>query len=82
MTTEKINIYKDLQSKLNQILGSLESDATSIDEVGNLLKQGFETVDALRARLTAAEAQIDNIIALRHQSLSATNAKENQEHGE
>lgn len=76
------NEYRDLQQRLGQILASLESDATSIDEVGDLLKQGFETVDALRTRLTAAETQIDNIIALRHQSLNAAIAKENQDHGE
>lgn len=82
MTSNNPNTYRDLQSKLHQVLSALESDATSIDEVGELLKQGFDTVDALRARLTAAETQIDNIIALRHQSLNATNVKETQDHGE
>ena len=82
METNFSNSYRDLQNQLNQVLAQLESDATSIDEMGDLLRQGFETVDALRARLTAAETQIDNIIALRHQSLSATDAKENQDHGE
>lgn len=74
--------YRELQNALQQVLLTLESDDTSIDEVGELLKRGFETVDSLKARLTAAEAQIDNIIALRHQSLSATNSKEIQGHGE
>lgn len=57
--------YKDLQNDLQRILGSLEQDSTSLDEIASLLKSGFETIDALKARLTEAEAQIENIISLR-----------------
>lgn len=80
MTAKESLTYKDLQTELQRVLMALESDGTSIDEVGELLKQGFETVDLLKARLTAAEAQIDNIIALRHQSLSANTSKETDGH--
>jgi len=62
--------YKDLQNDLQRILGSLEQDSTSLDEIASLLKSGFETIDALKARLTEAEAQIENIISLRHNTTS------------
>lgn len=66
MESKKNATYKDLQGELQKILGSLEQDSTSLDEIASLLKSGFETVDALRARLSESEAQIENIISLRH----------------
>lgn len=66
MKTSKSLSYKELQSELTRILATLEQDGTSLDEISALLKSGFETVDSLRARLTESEAQIENIISLRH----------------
>lgn len=68
MEDNKSASFKDLQSQLQSILGSLEQDSTSLDEIAVLLKNGFETVDALKARLSETEAQIENIISLRHNS--------------
>ncbi|MEY3901760.1 MAG: hypothetical protein RL189_1066 [Pseudomonadota bacterium] len=68
MEDNKAASFKDLQSQLQRILGTLEQDSTSLDEIAALLKSGFETVDALRARLGETEAQIENIISLRHNS--------------
>ncbi|MEY4064013.1 MAG: hypothetical protein RIR26_221 [Pseudomonadota bacterium] len=68
MTLSKTASYKELQAELQRIMGSLEQESTSLDDLGALLKSGFETVDALRMRLTESEAQIENIISLRHNS--------------
>jgi exonuclease VII small subunit len=66
MTPSKELSYKELQGELQNILVALEQDSTSLDDIGLLLKSGFETVDILKGRLTEAEAQIENIISLRH----------------
>lgn len=66
MKTAKTATYKELQDELQRILSSLEQDGTSLDEIAELLKAGFSTVDSLKARLTESEAQIENIISLRH----------------
>lgn len=66
MKTAKILTYKELQGDLQRILTALEQDGTSLDEIAELLKSGFERIDELRTRLTESEAQIENIISLRH----------------
>ena len=66
MKTLKTLTYKELQGDLQRILSALEHDGTSLDEIAQLLKSGFETIDQLRTRLTDSEAQIENIISLRH----------------
>ncbi|MFZ9519793.1 MAG: exodeoxyribonuclease VII small subunit [Silvanigrellaceae bacterium] len=75
MESKKAASYKDLQAELQRILGSLEQDSTSLDEIASLLKGGFETIDALRARLSESEAQIENIISLRHNTVGSLNEK-------
>ena len=71
MNRAKAPTYKELQSDLQRILAALEQDSTSLDDMAALLKSGFETVDALRARLSESEAQIENIISLRHNNHSS-----------
>lgn len=71
MENQKSASYKDLQSELQRILATLEQDSTSLDEIAVLLKNGFETVDALRIRLGETEAQIENIISLRHNNTAS-----------
>ncbi|NBX15929.1 MAG: exodeoxyribonuclease VII small subunit [Proteobacteria bacterium] len=71
MKDRKSATYKDLQNQLHNILNSLEQESASLDDVASLLKDGFETIDALKARLTEAEAQIENIISLRHNTTTA-----------
>jgi exodeoxyribonuclease VII small subunit len=70
MESKKSATYKDLQNELQRILSSLEQESSSLDDVASLLKSGFETIDALKARLTETEAQIENIISLRHNTTS------------
>jgi exodeoxyribonuclease VII small subunit len=70
MENNKSATYKDLQNELQRILSSLEQETASLDDVAVLLKSGFETIDALKSRLTEAEAQIENIISLRHNTTS------------
>ncbi|MBM3383283.1 MAG: exodeoxyribonuclease VII small subunit [Betaproteobacteria bacterium] len=72
MNPSKTLSYKELQSELQSILHALEQDGTSLDDIGQLLKSGFETVDTLKGRLTEAEAQIENIISLRHNTQQKT----------
>jgi len=82
MDTSKSLSYRELQSELQKILGSLERDSTSLDEIATLLKGGFETVDALRFKLSESEAQIEKIISLRHNtdaSADQTNKEETTE---
>jgi exodeoxyribonuclease VII small subunit len=79
MESKNNSSYKDLQNELQRILGSLEQDSTSLDDIASLLKSGFETVDALRARLTEAEAQIENIVSLRHNTTSGLAGNTNGE---
>lgn len=72
MNPTKTATFKDLQGELQSILGALEKESTSIDDIAHLLRSGFEIVDSLRGRLTEAEAQIENIISLRHNSQQKT----------
>lgn len=73
MESPKNATYKDLQTDLQRILSSLEHDSTSLDDIAALLKSGFAAIDALRARLSESEAQIENIISLRHNTTASLN---------
>jgi exodeoxyribonuclease VII small subunit len=72
MNPAKALTYKELQGELQNILAAIEQDGTSLDDIARLLKAGFETVDTLKGRLTEAEAQIENIISLRHNTQQKT----------
>lgn len=75
MESKKNATYRDLQADLQRILVSLEQESTSLDEIATLLKTGFETIDELRIRLSESEAQIENIISLRHNSTASLSEK-------
>jgi exodeoxyribonuclease VII small subunit len=53
--------YDAAYTELNQILTSLQSDETGLDELSNLLKRASELSDYCKNKLRAIEEDIEKI---------------------
>jgi len=56
--------FQETMIKLQQVLSRLEDGSTSIEDVAEDLKQGFELMAQLQQKLQETEAHIENIIKL------------------
>jgi exodeoxyribonuclease VII small subunit len=60
--------YQETYAELQLVLTKLERDSSSIDELSDNLNRGFDLLEELKAKLTAAEARVEAVIAARTQS--------------
>jgi len=55
--------YQEAVRELEEILASLESEETGIDELGAKLKRASQLMDFCKARLKATEEEVNKILS-------------------
>ncbi len=61
-TQEEVLSYEQAYGELQAIIGSIENDAVSIDELAQKVKRAGELVHFCRMRLRTAESEINTLI--------------------
>lgn len=63
MTPANELTYEDALEQLEQILRSMQSDQCDIDKLASMTKRATELLAACRAKLTATEAELREILS-------------------
>ena len=57
--------YQTLLSDLNLLLTSIENDDANVDEISARLDMAYKLLEKLKAKLTSAEARVEEVINAR-----------------
>lgn len=78
--SEQAQSYESILAQLNAQVSKLEREETGIDELTQSINRAYDLVSLLRDRLSAAEAQLVEVISARQADAGAaadTNQKSN-----
>jgi exodeoxyribonuclease VII small subunit len=73
---EQVPSYESILAQLNAHVSKLERDETGIDELTRSINKAYDLVSLLRSRLSAAEAQLVEVISARQAEVQVSDKQE------
>ena len=61
--TQKTYTYKDALEELQLIVSEIESGQTNVDELSEKIRRAAQLIALCRAKLTASEEEVENLLA-------------------